>query len=80
MGILSSDEATFTMIPIDTKEGLKYFYKYEDCDVIEIGWAELGTEISELGEIFRLRAKKKGLSYRISNEKLDEQQIPFDEY
>ncbi len=79
MGILSSDEATFTMIPIDTKEGLKYFYKYEDSDVVEVGWAELGTEISKLGEQFRQRAKKKGLSYRVSNEKINERQISFED-
>lgn len=65
------------MTPIDTEDGLKYFYKYEDGDLIEIGWADLGTEISELGDKFRERAKRKGLNFNIRNEKLN--QPSFDE-
>ena len=67
------------MIPIDTEDGLKYFYKYEDRDLIEIGWAELGTEISELGDKFRERAKHKGLNFNICNERIEQVSFEYDE-
>jgi hypothetical protein len=63
-------EAILTVTPVGTKNGLLYFFKYEDEDTIEIGYCEFGTEVSELTDRLRARAKRKGFYFNIRNEKI----------